>query len=292
MINMIMQKMKVYSIIVLLLTASCMLFAQEKRALVVGIGQYEDPSWGRINADKDLEYVGKILDMYGFEDVVYLRNETATKAAIVEAFVNITERSDAGDVVYVHFSGHGQQMKDLDGDEDDGCDESWIPYDAYRKCGKNDDGSKHLSDDEINVMLLRLRGKVGSDGHILVVADACHSGESSRSAEHVEDGYVRRGVNDVFVPSYESKHSVVVEEDWLLISACEDYQVNFEVQKPRVGKLTYCLYKLRKDLPKMSNEGLMAKLYELMESSEMISPLPQNPHLDGGKYRAKDVFKK
>ena len=289
-----MEVMKRHRYIVMLLmmvfTVSS-LSAREKRALAVGIGKYEDPSWGRINADNDLDYVVRILEEYQFADVTLLKNEEATKDAIVKELEMLADRCGRGDVVYIHFSGHGQQVKDMDGDEDDGYDESWIPYDAYRKCCSKDDGSHHLVDDEINVMLDGLCQKIGAAGRLLVIVDACHSGDSSRGSLD-DEGYVFRGVDDAFVPSANIPNHSLVDEKWIQISACEDYQMNFEVRKPKVGKLTYCLYRLRKRLPRMSDDELMDELTEMMDSPEMMSPLPQNPLLKEGqwKYDVKDVF--
>lgn len=288
---MCMNRLKIILPLFLMVMAACALPAQERRALAVGVGRYKDPAWARINADNDLEYVGRILDMYGFDDVTYLRNEMATKAALVSAFEDLADRCKAGDVVYVHFSGHGQQMKDMDGDEEDGYDEAWVPYDAYRQCCMADDGSKHLTDDEINVMLAGVRHVVGNDGRILVVVDACHSGHSSKAGAKASSGLPYRGVSDIFVPTYRYESGVSVEEDWLLIAACKDNQVNFEVKKPRVGKLTYCLYKLRKLLPCISNDTLKSLLHEFMNSPKMMAPLPQSPHFDGEQYEVRDVFK-
>lgn len=280
-----------YIIIFILVFVTGCLAARERRALAIGIGQYEDPAWGRINADNDLYYVERILDEYGYIDVIMLRNEAATKSNIVKEFESLIDRSGKGDIVYVHFSGHGQQVVDIDGDELDGYDESWIPYDAYRKCCKKDDGRLHLLDDEINYLLSNLRKKVGEKGQILVVVDACHSGGSSRG-EKYDDSIVCRGVNDVFMPEIVINGRSLSREDWLQISACEDYQINFEVRKPKVGKLTYCLYKLRKRLSRMSDEELQEELSDMMDSPEMMAPMPQNPHFGEGReiYDVKDVF--
>lgn len=84
-------KCSLYAIFLIL--ASGTLIAQERRALVVGIGQYEDFSWNEINADNDLWYVEKVLEMYDFRDVTYLKNENATKASIVESFQSLITRS-------------------------------------------------------------------------------------------------------------------------------------------------------------------------------------------------------
>ena len=70
--------------------------------------------------------------------------------------------------------------------------------------------------------------------------------------------------------------------------------MNFEVRKPKVGKLTYCLYKLRKRLPELSNDELMDELTDMMDSPEMVSPMPQTPHFGEGKdrYDVRNVFRR
>ena len=125
---------------VLMLTMSVAVSAQTRRALVIGIGQQEDKGWGKINGDRDVPYVMEMLKNAKFKtgNVKTLVNQQATKAAIVNAFKALASQSKRGDVVYVHFSGHGQQMKDMHNDEKDGLDECWIPYDGYRKpCDKD-----------------------------------------------------------------------------------------------------------------------------------------------------------
>ena len=90
--------------------------AGTRRALVVGIGEYEDAAWGRIHGDRDAEAVAAMLGRCGFGDVVTLVGREAVKEAIVREFRDLASRCSRGDTVYVHFSGHGQLMTDLDGD--------------------------------------------------------------------------------------------------------------------------------------------------------------------------------
>ena len=50
-----------------------------------------------------------------------------------------------GDIVYLHFSTHGQPFEDLSGDEDDGWDESIVPVDAPIEYSKGKyEGENHL----------------------------------------------------------------------------------------------------------------------------------------------------
>ena len=143
-------------------------FIPARRALVIGIGEQMDKNWAKINGDKDVAYVKEMLVNAGYKDIHSLVNKQATKASIVSGFKSLANRSQKGDIVYVHFSGHGQQATDVNGDEEDGFDESWIPYDAYLKYGKEDKGEKHLIDDEINVLLKAIRKNIGEKGKLLV----------------------------------------------------------------------------------------------------------------------------
>lgn len=218
------------------------LSAQTKRALVIGIGEQEDKSWSKINGDKDVPYVQQMLKVAEYKNVTTLINKQATKAGIVAAFKKLTMECVAGDIVYIHFSGHGQQVTDVNGDEKDGWDEAWIPYDAYLCYNeKKDKGEKHLIDDELNTLLTAIRKKIGNDGKMLVVVDACHSGDSSRG----HDDEIVRGVKEEFViPIDKKKTAEKLPEQWITLSACKDYQLNQEMKSPQVGKLTYTLYVL------------------------------------------------
>ena len=227
----------------LLVFSSVQLSAQTKRALVIGIGEQVDKSWAKINGDKDVPLVQQMLQKVGYTDIRALVNKQATKAGIISAFKKLAVQCAAGDIVYIHFSGHGQQVTDVNGDEgkEDGWDEAWIPYDAYLKYdAKRYKGEKHLIDDELNTLLTAIRNKIGDSGKLLVVVDACHSGDSSRGNDIDE---TVRGVKDEFIiPVKRRGTAQKAPERWLTLSACKDYQLNQEMKNPKAGKLTYALY--------------------------------------------------
>lgn len=266
-----------------LLFLSVSITAQTRRALVIGIGEQKDKSWAKINGDKDVPYVQRMLSEARYNDVRTLINSQATKSGIVAAFKKLTSQCVGGDVVYIHFSGHGQLVTDVNGDEEDGWDEAWVPYDAYKKYCKEDKGEKHLVDDEINVLLTAIKSKIREQGKLLVVVDACHSGDSSRGDDLDE---TVRGVYDKFViPVKRKAKTNKSAEQWLTLSACKDYQLNQELKSPQVGKLTYALYMLSKDgvLTIDAIERFM-KRYR--------SRLPQSPVLTGVKeYKISDVLR-
>ena len=304
-------KTKIITYILLLLSLS--ITAQTKRALVIGLGEQQDKAWNKINGDKDVPFVQAMLKNAGFKSVTTLVNRQATKVGIVRAFKRITASCKQGDVVYIHYSGHGQQMTDVHNDEKDGLDECWIPYDACRKVSATYHGERHLTDDELNVYLNAIRNKIGAKGKLLVVIDACHSGDGTRG----DDDEIVRGVEDTLVVDsqnarglYETfeaiksffvgdkgKENVIntqakpLPERWITISACKSNQVNFEMKKPTVGKLTYALWTELKKNNKVSNGEFMKRIRMFVNRN--TSSRPQQPEMTGediNKYNITDIL--
>ena len=85
-----------------------------------------------------LEYIKKV---HGFEDqnITILMDDgqhtEPTSANIIAAYKKIVSESVSGDVVFCHYSGHGGKMRDDDGDEKDGYDETLVPVD-YNSAGQ------------------------------------------------------------------------------------------------------------------------------------------------------------
>ena len=299
-----MQNICKYIIVLYLLLFPFALPAQTRRALVIGIGQQEDKAWGKINGDLDVPYVEEILRnaKYKTKNIKKLINQQATKASIVNALKSLVAQSKRGDIVYVHFSGHGQQMKDVHNDEKDGLDECWIPYDAYRKPCDKDRGEKHLTDDEVNYYLNAIRDKVGDTGKILVVIDACHSGGATRG----DDDEVERGVEDIFEAiktfiwgtSTKNEKSNIINpnaiensERWITISACESGQVNTEMKKPTVGKLTYAIYKNIAGNKGINNQDFFKQIRKFVNVNSLSRP--QYPVMTGDEidnYKITDII--
>ena len=287
--------------------------ATTKRALVIGLGEQQDKSWSKINGDKDVPYIKEMLENAGFKSVMTLINRQATKVGIVRAFKRMTASCKHGDVVYIHYSGHGQQMTDVHNDEKDGLDECWIPYDACRKASATYHGEKHLTDDELNVYLNAIRNKIGAKGKLLVVIDACHSGDGTRG----EDDEIVRGVEDTlkvdslnarglyetfekvksFFMGDNGKEKIInakampLAERWITISACRSDQVNVEMKSPAVGKLTYALWKELKNSDKVNNDEFIRRIRKFVNRN--TSSRPQQPEMTGediNKYNITDIL--
>lgn len=218
--------------------------AETKRALLIGISDYgntnEDPNkWANISGANDVALLTPLFKEHGF-DVTSLVDGQATHTGITKALKKLVKDSKKGDVVYIHFSMHGQPFEDLNGDEKDGWDEALIPVDAQMLYSEGVyDGKNHLLDDELEVYFNDIRHKIGTNGQLYVILDACHSGTASRGDDdHIRgtrEGFTRSGkdytpdrtqeTNDYFTVSTAKGQSPIT-----FIEACRSYQVNREVR--------------------------------------------------------------
>jgi hypothetical protein len=145
-----------------------------KRALLVGINNYKavEHLRGSLN---DVAAMRQILTTrWGFspDNVVTLTEEAATRDAILRSLEQLVSESGPNDTVVFHYSGHGSQVKDLNGDEEDGLDETLVPYDGRTP------GVPDIVDDELDVIFSKLKA-----GTALIILDSCHSGTGTRGID-------------------------------------------------------------------------------------------------------------
>lgn len=182
----------------------------KKRALLVGISKYRAngrTAWTNIHGKEDVDSLAPALTKKGFS-VTTLVNEQSTYQGITSSIKKLIAETKKGDVVFIHFSCHGQPVEDglLKGfpkDEKDGYDEAIVPIDAGRVYSPNGyKGEKHLIDDELNGYIKSLRTKIGPKGMLYVTIDACHAGESSRKGIETV-----RGTNEALTSQPNTKYN-------------------------------------------------------------------------------------
>lgn len=257
-------QISIVAIIALLIGGQTM-NAETKRALLVGISDYgnamEDPNkWANISGANDIMLLSPLFKKQGF-NVASIVDAQATHAGITKALKKLVRNSKKGDIVYIHFSMHGQPYEDLNGDEEDGWDEALIPVDAQMSYSEGVyDGKNHLLDDELEVYFNDIRYKLGSEGQLLVILDACHSGTASRGDDdHIRgtrEGFTRSGKN--YMPDrtketndYFTVASAKGQSPVTFIEACRSYQVNREVRDVETntwyGSLSFYIAQSMKD---------------------------------------------
>jgi hypothetical protein len=113
----------------------------------------------------DANDMAAIAKTQGMKSTLLLTKK-ANRAAMLGAMRDATKTLVSGDFFFMTYSGHGGQVPDVNGDEDDKKDETWCLYDGQ------------LIDDELYFEL----GKFKAGVRILVLSDSCHSGTVTREA--------------------------------------------------------------------------------------------------------------
>ncbi len=270
-----------------------------KRALLIGIDEY--PNLGTFHqlegcVNDVTAMAGLLRDRFDFpqEDVTVLTNEAATRARILDALDTLADGVGEGDVVVVHFAGHGSQITDLEGDEPDGLDETIVPYDGVRESGPNTD----ITDDEVHAWIRRVTAKTP---FLTLLFDCCHSGTISRDVFGAKARALppdTRPAGEIGrPPAGHSTRSAVTAEGpsgWLplhdryvLIAGCRDDESSYEYRDAetdtRHGALTFFLVRALRD----AGPGTTYRdVYDRVRPLVTAHSSKQHPQMEGALDRA------
>jgi len=198
----------------------------KKVALIVGINYTgtENELSGCINDAKNMEEF-LLKNGYNSEDITLLTDDTQTTPTkeniLIELYKMIV--SDAK-YIFFHFSGHGSQVPDQDGDEKDGYDECILPLD-YKEKGI-------LLDDTLRGQLYSL----DTDQSMFCILDCCHSGSGMDLKYNL---YQRcNGKNSMMI---ENKKERETRGQCVMLSGCLDNQTSADAFMEGIpqGALTY-----------------------------------------------------
>jgi hypothetical protein len=142
-------------------------------ALVVGLDALEPSKWqgwdGKLaGCEKDASAMKAMLTARGFEVKTMLTAE-ATIENVRAEMNRFSRMAQTGDIFVWTHSGHGTQVPDRGGDEDDGLDEALCLYDGL------------VVDDRVNRWLAKFQDCV----RLVQWFDTCHSESMDRSARAV-----------------------------------------------------------------------------------------------------------
>jgi hypothetical protein len=226
---------------------------------------------------------GLLKERFGFAEteIVSLVDEHATSAALRAALAEVVrkvERLPAGGPpaqVLFHFSGHGSQVPDQppgdpDHDEEDGLDETLVPYDAARQGGPQD-----VRDDELNAFLDQVAR--GGRARAWVVLDCCHSGSGTRGVTRVRE--LRRDL----APRAVEPGTVTprrIPPGCVVLSACRaaELEPEFDEQGKAYGLLTRFLGQVLHEqtaVSALSYERLRDAILAHYAHDASVTPTPQ-----------------
>ncbi|KAI8080242.1 caspase domain-containing protein [Gilbertella persicaria] len=148
-----------------------------KRALLIGINYFgsQNELNGCINDVRNMKQF--LTEGHGFreDDMVILTDDQSdpkfipTKQNILSAMQWLVNGARENDSFFFHFSGHGGRVKDTNGDEDDGYDETIYPVDHEQYQGE----SGQIVDDEMHEIMVR---SLPRGVRLTCIFDSCHSG--------------------------------------------------------------------------------------------------------------------
>jgi hypothetical protein len=212
--------------------------SMRKRALLIGINKYRIAGADLLGCVNDVQRLSAVLtELYEFDpdDIALLTDGAATKKAIMAGVKGIVRESKQGDVAVIHYSGHGSNIPDNNGDEADSRDEILCPTDL--------DWEDPLRDDWLRITLDGVRAGVS----LTVLMDCCHSGTATRAILPPEApkprylpspwdliatesgrevrGRIRSQLRRTGVSRARTRDVAVVETPEVLINACRNTQI-------------------------------------------------------------------
>lgn len=274
--------------------------SRSKWALLVGINTYPnlEQRYQLNGCVNDVELMASTLHgVFKFPkpNITILRDEKATRDGILQAMNALVERVGQNDIVVMHYSGHGSTVRDREGDELDGWDETIVPSDA----GRSPHPFREITDDEIYVWLLRLTQKTP---YVTLVFDCCHSGTITRDpfgdpsrwlepderpleelpvspipADLVEA--IREGGRDVGPSGW-----LPLGQRYVLIAGCHDKESSYEhpVGAGKYGALTYFL---NQELISAEPGTTYRDVFERASLQVTAAKMYQHPQMEGARDR-------
>lgn len=204
---------------------------------------------------RDVDMMNVLLSgLYGVRTTM-VKDEKATTDAFKAALLDLRAKDKPGCYIVLDYSGHGSQVPDTDGDETDGLDECFCPYDFDR--------NHCITDDFIRKTFSDIKGRM------VIFADSCHSDTMDRGVfkpRRILSGYKGR-----------PRGPLPPCPNITLFSGCASDQTSADAVikgKPN-GAFTYYLMEAIKSLPHASMQDIQNRLFINIKKNGYT----QSPHL-------------
>jgi hypothetical protein len=189
-----------------------------KKALLIGINYYDNPS-NKLNGciNDAVNMRNMLIDAYGYDsnNIAILRDDAAdsinkpTRANILSNLSSIIAQSGSLKEIWIHYSGHGSQIRDMNGDEKDGLDEFIVPSD-YDKSGV-------ITDDMIFNIIRQ------SKCPTFIIFDCCSSGTMCDLMWNFN------AVSSTKVVAVKTTNNVIQNPNIFCLSGCRDEQTSADI---------------------------------------------------------------
>lgn len=193
--------------------------------LVVTLDYNKDPNY-KLTCSTDGENVVRVARASGvaLQNIVRLQDENATVNAVEAAIKQMGSKCKNGDLFFFYFAGHGVNVKDYSGDEQDGLDECFVFVDNQGKIDQSihsKDANGHVKykammTDDVFAKLVTDSVKPGTK--VVIMSDCCHSGT----------------IGDLKKPIWNGREA-------LTLSGCRDNQTSGDTGKGGIFTHSLCI---------------------------------------------------
>ncbi|QPG73014.1 hypothetical protein FOA43_000318 [Brettanomyces nanus] len=250
---------------------------------------------------------------YPSENIVMLTDDQKdfmsipTRQNIIRAMQWLVKDARPGDSLFFHYSGHGGQEDDLDGDEADGKDDCIYPVD-FKQCGS-------LIDDIMHDIMVR---PLPAGCRLTAIFDSCHSGsaldlpfvyraqngglkeynvwkESGGDAVNILMGYASRNPMEMFSGAksiYKRfaantggnqeaiKQQKMSAADVIMFSGCKDSQTSADAQEMGqfTGALSFAFIQVLSQNPMQSYLTLLQNIRAVLSTKYTQKPQLSSSH--------------
>ncbi|KAF5367495.1 hypothetical protein D9758_003743 [Tetrapyrgos nigripes] len=281
----------------------------KKKALCIGINYFgqDGELRGCINDARNIQQFLSSQYGYKLEDIVMLTDDQQdwrkmpTRQNIIDAMQWLVRGAAPNDSLFFHYSGHGGQTKDTDGDEDDGFDEVIYPVD-HKEAG-------HLVDDIMHEIMVK---SLPAGCRLTAIFDSCHSGtsldlpylystegklkepnlaaEAGQGLLSAVSSYARGDMGGVFKSATglfktvtggnkqaaeKNRRTKTSPADVIAWSGCKDSQTSADTQEAgqATGAMSYAFMTVLRQNPQQSYQSLLVNIRQILR--EKYSQKPQ-----------------
>ncbi|KAJ1309142.1 hypothetical protein OPQ81_004815 [Rhizoctonia solani] len=226
-----------------------------------------------------------LVDHFGYEEenIRVLTDSESSRGEIGEALPTrknivgyirwLVEDAEPDDSLFFHFSGHGSNQEDRDGDEYDGRDESICPTD-YETAGV-------LVDDELHELLVK---PLPEGAGLTALFDSCHSGsvldlpwtyETSGAIKEPDDLQGEAEDEAIAIDAHQKRFKWS-PADVVSLSGCRDSQTSADAQFGGLpsGALSYAFIRAFAKFPQLTYAQLLKAI-----RNELHGKFDQKPQL-------------
>ncbi|KAJ7784262.1 caspase domain-containing protein [Mycena metata] len=226
-----------------------------RRALCIGIN-YRGQSHELRGCVNDAKHIFSFLVRYaGYrpEDIVVLTDDSPharaqpTRQNMIDAMHWLVKGAQQHDALFFHYSGHGGQTPDLDGDEVDGYDDVIFPLD-YRHAG-------YALDDELHSIMVN---PLPPGCRLTTIFDSCHSG----TVLDLPYSYNHRGRIKGLKITPQALARKTTPADVISLSGCKDDQTSADtfIDGEAVGAASHAFIKAVEMRPNQSYQEIMHEI--------------------------------